>query len=291
MQNIKCVVVGDGAVGKTCMQISYTTNAFPEYIPTTCGDFHANVMVDGKPISLRLWDTAGQDDYDRLRPLAYPQTDIFMVCYSIISRSSYDNVKTKWIPEIKHHVPDAPFILVGLKIDLRNDKEIRLGPILIASDQTVLSGPSCNVFVVDTPQWSCQGLLLNNEILVKEVNLKDKFNGHKQNQPNSGGLFSKFKSKSNKGHDGRRIEYDNNYYSFLDEDDIPNVGESWHAQSISDGIYLFDKADEYTSSRFVQFNGVWYVDTVVIFWIATVANNPLEPYSFYYTKVQNKILD
>lgn len=52
-------------------------------------------MVDGKPISLGLWDTAGQEDYDRLRPLSYPQTDVFLICFSIVSPPSFDNVKAK----------------------------------------------------------------------------------------------------------------------------------------------------------------------------------------------------
>jgi len=80
-------------------------------------------MVDNKPINLGLWDTAGQEDYDRLRPLSYPQTDVFLVGFSVISPASFENVRAKWVPEIQHHCPNTPMILVGTKLDMREDKE------------------------------------------------------------------------------------------------------------------------------------------------------------------------
>jgi len=121
MKDIKCVVVGDGAVGKTCLLLSYTTNAFPtEYIPTVFDNYLTMQVVDDQPVSLQLWDTAGQEDYKKLRPLSYPQTDVFMICFSLVSPSSLENVQNVWVPELKQHCPNTPYILVGMKSDLRD---------------------------------------------------------------------------------------------------------------------------------------------------------------------------
>ena len=132
MQTIKCVVVGDsngwggtgGGVGKTSLLISYTTKKFLGELVVgmmTSHDELVTVMIGGEPYTLGLLDTAGHEDWDRLRPHSYPLTDVFLVCFSVVSPSSFENVKEKWVPEITHHCQKTPFLLVGTKIDLRDD--------------------------------------------------------------------------------------------------------------------------------------------------------------------------
>ena len=123
--NLKIVTVGDGAVGKTTLLIRYTTGTYPwEYIPTVFDNWAANKEVDGSIVLIGLWDIAGGEDYDRLRPLAYPGTDVFLLCFALDAPSSFANVKERWYPELNHHCPGTPILLVGTKEDLRDDPQV-----------------------------------------------------------------------------------------------------------------------------------------------------------------------
>ncbi|KDR84516.1 hypothetical protein GALMADRAFT_220242 [Galerina marginata CBS 339.88] len=126
MQTVKLVLMGDIGVGKTCLLIAYTSNRFPDYAPTVFGSYVETNVVDGKSVNLQLWDNTARTENDRLRPLAYPGTDIFVICFSIANPSSYESVRTKWYPEKIHYGPSsAAVIVVGLKSDLRDDPETR----------------------------------------------------------------------------------------------------------------------------------------------------------------------
>ncbi|CAL1602388.1 unnamed protein product [Knipowitschia caucasica] len=132
---VSCVLVGDGAVGKTSLVVSYTTNGYPtEYVPTAFDNFTVVVVVDGRPVRLQLCDTAGQrwgledgdinDELERLRPLCYQNADVFLLCYSVVRPGSFHNLTQRWLPEIRLQRPHAPLLLVGTQVDLREDVQV-----------------------------------------------------------------------------------------------------------------------------------------------------------------------
>ncbi|XP_072319685.1 ras homolog family member Ub [Eucyclogobius newberryi] len=122
---LKCVLLGDGAVGKTSLVVSYTTNGYPtKYVPTAFDDFSAVVQVDGHPVRLQLCDTAGQDEFDKLRHFCYSRTDALLLCFSVVSPASFQNVWEKWAPEIRRRCPLTPILLVGTQCDLRQDVKV-----------------------------------------------------------------------------------------------------------------------------------------------------------------------
>lgn len=120
------------------------------YFACSFDNYVDSIHVGGQQFEMTLWDTAGQEDYERLRPLSYPnvrdrfpmtkftrsssmfskiyiysdicfpclQTDCFLVCFSISARSSFENVASKWHPEIKANCPNVPIVLVDKYIHL-----------------------------------------------------------------------------------------------------------------------------------------------------------------------------
>ncbi|KAH0787005.1 Rho GTPase [Histomonas meleagridis] len=122
-KSLKLVVVGDGAVGKTCLLVVYARGTFPtEYVPTVFENYKAKVKVNGSEYTILLWDTAGQEELENIRTLSYANTDIFLLCFSIIDRASFDNIRNKWFEEVKIHTRKPVFLLVGTKSDLRKSK-------------------------------------------------------------------------------------------------------------------------------------------------------------------------
>ncbi|XP_075945028.1 rho-related GTP-binding protein RhoF [Anarhichas minor] len=121
---LKIVIVGDGGCGKTSLLLVYAKGDFPEkYAPSVFEKYTTTISLGRKEIKLNLYDTAGQEDYDRLRPLSYQQADLVLVCFDVTNPTSHENVLIKWHPEVKHFCRDTPVILIGCKTDLRKDKE------------------------------------------------------------------------------------------------------------------------------------------------------------------------
>mmetsp|Transcript_22291 Transcript_22291/g.31166 ORF Transcript_22291/g.31166 Transcript_22291/m.31166 type:complete len:199 (+) Transcript_22291:128-724(+) len=125
MEPIKCVVVGDARVGKTCLSGSYTKRCIPEKsVQTIFDSVSTNLMVgNNRVVTLNIWDTAAKEEVNRLRPIAYAMTDIFLIVFAIDNPESLENVRKKWAPELQHHGGNSLTLLVGNKSDLRDSKE------------------------------------------------------------------------------------------------------------------------------------------------------------------------
>jgi len=117
----KLVIVGDGACGKTSLLCSFALGEFPkEYHPTVFDNYVAEIRLDEKPVQLALWDTAGQEEYERLRPMSYSKSHVILIAFALDTPDSLENVTTKWIEEVRSICgPTIPVILVGCKADLR----------------------------------------------------------------------------------------------------------------------------------------------------------------------------
>ncbi|KAF1811098.1 hypothetical protein P152DRAFT_77447 [Eremomyces bilateralis CBS 781.70] len=116
----KLVLLGDGACGKTSLLNVFTRGYFPTvYEPTVFENYVHDIFIDNTHVELSLWDTAGQEEFDRLRSLSYDDTHCIMLCFSVDSPDSLENVESKWVAEIAENCPGVKLVLVALKCDLR----------------------------------------------------------------------------------------------------------------------------------------------------------------------------
>lgn len=120
----KLVLLGDGACGKTSLLNVFTRGFFPTvYEPTVFENYVHDIFVDNIHMELSLWDTAGQEEFDRLRSLSYDDTQAIMLCFSVDNKDSLENVATKWVAEITEHCQGVKVVLCALKCDLREEVE------------------------------------------------------------------------------------------------------------------------------------------------------------------------
>ena len=141
---LKVVLAGDGYCGKTSLQVAFRKDEFdeadldesseqpstssqfdPTYRPTIFEAYETEIQLEefDVPFQLSIWDTPGQEDYERLRPLSYPHADIIVLCFAVDSPDSLDNIEDKWIKELEYFCPKVPVILVANKTDLRDDEK------------------------------------------------------------------------------------------------------------------------------------------------------------------------
>ncbi|KAB8236860.1 Rho GTPase [Aspergillus alliaceus] len=132
----KMVLLGDGACGKTSALNVFTRGFFPTvYEPTVFENYVHDIFVDNVHVELSLWDTAGQEEFDRLRALSYEDTHVIMLCFSVDSPDSFENVASKWVDEISENCPGVKMVLTALKCDLRKDEYENPNPNAIAYEQ------------------------------------------------------------------------------------------------------------------------------------------------------------
>lgn len=142
-RSIKCLILGDAEIGKTVTARRYITGKFyPYWDSVLFYNESKNLIIDGEKLVLTIWKTVGDEDYDRLRPLSYPETDVILIAFSLPyddkceknssylshdekcdKNTSFENVFEKWIPHVQHYLPKVPIIIVGLRSDLDHDKD------------------------------------------------------------------------------------------------------------------------------------------------------------------------
>ena len=137
-------------------------------------NYTCHVCVDGKIVALNLWDTAGQEEYDRLRPLSYHSTDVFVIAFSLINKTSLSNITQKWLPELKAYCPNAKIVLCGNKSDLADSPATRAklaarGQEIVTDEEAEALAKSCGATYVRASALTQAGLKTVFDSAIKKV--------------------------------------------------------------------------------------------------------------------------
>lgn len=123
---IRITAIGDDSADKIKLLLAFTGYPSPEedeYAPSVFENFHEMHTYQGTQYNMHLWDTAGQQEYDRLRPMFYVKTEVILMCFSLNDPDSLKNVTNKWIIEVREYCPKAAVILIGTHSELWNPNE------------------------------------------------------------------------------------------------------------------------------------------------------------------------
>ncbi|VDN96913.1 unnamed protein product [Rodentolepis nana] len=111
----KCVFLGDGTVGKTCILMLRSEGKFPQIYD----NYVADTTISGEKVTFSFIDTAGQEGFDNILYRSIDAADVLIICFAIDNVTSFENVELRWVKLLRDRHKSAPIILVGCKSDAR----------------------------------------------------------------------------------------------------------------------------------------------------------------------------
>ncbi|GFO25831.1 rho-related GTP-binding protein rhoe [Plakobranchus ocellatus] len=180
----KIVVVGSCGCGKTALIHRYVQSKFLQtYTPTGFDTYNSQYSLsETYSIQMSIWDTSGDEGYDRVRPLSYKDADLVIICFAIDKMESMQEVLTRWYPEVKEQCPNVPVMLVGCKSDRRQEiKAIppdKPRPTCVTYDQGLKTAKHINALVYTETSSKLSQRSVNDVMEVAALSSAGSKNGH-----------------------------------------------------------------------------------------------------------------
>jgi len=151
-ERVKVVIVGNTTTGKSCLKARVGLGSFPD---EGDGNYHTTALECHEVKSnwndstrrIEYWDTATESEYASWRPLSYPQTDVFLMCFSVVNNQSFESICRVWMPEIMQHCPEAIVLLVGTKVDLRATSQSQNSSVYYEEGEFLAKHHKCVLYI------------------------------------------------------------------------------------------------------------------------------------------------